>query len=288
MNKYLLTFIDLSNSIVSDSMLEFSIITFITILFFVFYYSIGLKMYGNKKRFSITYKIVSLLIYFLTILFVSESNFVYLILFLYSIYILVYKRIKKPKISLESLIGKNHFDFKEVKIDDKDFIKKSFDIFKNVSYSWSNLDMYPSKDILSNELYSIYESQADLLYLKQQRNVMNNIEFVKAKIKDITKGKNEDKIIVVMEIKCRDYLISTVDNKVLKGHPSFLMDYIYELTFIRKKEIKKSNVCPECKAILPRKFNKVKCPYCNSLVKTYNYKYILCKKNLLKQSAKKD
>lgn len=175
---------------------------------------------------------------------------------------------------------------KALKIDDPDMKEKTFNIYKKVCYSWSNLDMSDCKEIMGKEIYNRYVSQVNSLINKNQKNVMQNIELVSFKLLDKYKTGNSEIVLIEMKTKCRDYLMNTRTSKILNGHPVFLMYYTYELYFERKLNITKSNVCQKCNAIITnKKLNK--CNYCGAKLNQKSYDYILVKKNLMEQKAKK-
>lgn len=275
------------NDLVTNNSIDVMVFVLVSILFIVSYYNLILRKYGHRKRLPFITKFSAFVLYLVSMFLLTKVNFITFIILYFLVYIVLSKITLFDNEDLLVNVSKNSFDFEAVKFDDKDFLKKAFDIYKIVSYSWSDQDMYPSKEYLTDDLYSKYEAQLNSLYLKDQKNVMSNIEYVKGKIKEVKKGKDKDIVVAIIEVKCRDYLINTKFNKILKGHPSFLMDYIYELTFYRYKEKKKNNVCPHCGAILPKKSINT-CSYCKKKVSWYDFKYIMCKKNLLRQSAKKD
>lgn len=54
------------------------------------------------------------------------------------------------------------------------------DVFMSVQTAWSNMDMTPAAQYMSNELYDSFQTKLNWMDYRNQRNVLENIRLIKA------------------------------------------------------------------------------------------------------------
>ncbi len=159
------------------------------------------------------------------------------------------------------------------------FYKDVFKIYKDVQIAWMNKDIDSVRNVLTDEMYNMYRAQVETLKIKSQTNVMEDIEYIYASILDIKIEKDKKIVSVLLNVKCKDYLVDK-DNNVIKGYKNRNNDYTYRLTFISTNE--KENICPNCGAKV-EKSNSSICDYCHSSLVNSNYSWTLSKKEMIRQ-----
>ena len=232
----------------------------------------------------------------------SGSGFIGLfvgIIFLVVIIIIVFtnNKPKGPKLgnSIDNNIDKsnnssNYQDIEQSKIDEIDpsikveeFKKKAFNIYKDIQEAWMNFDTDKIRKLTTDEIYNMYSSQLETLKLKNQKNIMKNIEYVDAKIIDITNINGIITINVYFRVKVLDYVINVKNNKTVRGRDNARLDIEYKLTFVKSEtDNKKIETCPNCGAPVDI-VSSATCQYCGStLVKTAS-DYVMSKKTCIGQ-----
>jgi predicted lipid-binding transport protein (Tim44 family) len=163
---------------------------------------------------------------------------------------IVFKNIIKNKINRELIEVKNI----DKKFNIEDFNKESFDIYKKVQIAWSLFKLSDIKDIISSDLYKIYEDKLSELKNNNQKNVMDKIEFKSNNIVYINVEDNTEKVICEMNVSCYDYIIDN-EEKVIKGEKDKKYDYTYRLFF--SKSLCDNKLVLEDKKLLKIKVVKV-------------------------------
>lgn len=184
----------------------------------------------------------------------------------------------------------NYQDIEQSKIDEIDssikleeFKNKAFNIYKDIQEAWMNFDTDKIRKLTTDEIYNMYSSQLETLKLKNQKNIMKNIECVDSKITDITSVNGVITINVYLRVKVLDYVINVKTNKTVRGRDNARLDIEYNLTFVKSEtDNKKIETCPNCGAPVDI-VSSATCPYCNStLVKTAS-DYVMSKKTCIGQ-----
>ncbi len=163
--------------------------------------------------------------------------------------------------------------------DKKEFRVKAFNIYKNIQIAWMNFDYDTLQKYTTNELYNLYKSELIVLKTKKQQNIMKDFELNNFSVDDMEVGKDEISIKVKMKITCKDYVVNKYQ-KVVRGNKKDVI-YDYEMTFTKGLN-KNNNKCPNCKAPLENNITST-CPYCNSVVISFNHDWVLSKKRVIYQ-----
>ena len=157
----------------------------------------------------------------------------------------------------------------------------TFDLYKNVQDAWMNFDYDKLREYLSDELYNNYKMQLETLKMKNGRNIMENITYQNASITDIRKTETLETITVMLTISMKDYVVDK-NNVVTRGNKNATTTITYLITLERglQKELKH---CPNCGAQLENNASST-CPYCNSVIVKTTSKFIMTKKENIKQN----
>ena len=190
-----------------------------------------------------------------------------------------------PRTSLKNVPPYNLEKFKQyVKdFDETKFQKEAFEIYKNIQIAWMNFDYETLRKNVTDEMYNMYKSQLTTLKVKNQKNVMEDFNLLGFNIIGMEIKEEFVSLTVTMQVECYDYIINK-DNKVVRGTKKRKVIYNYTMTF-NKGISNKNNKCPNCGAPLENT-NSSKCPYCDSIIISKNYDWVLAKKQVLSQRYK--
>jgi predicted lipid-binding transport protein (Tim44 family) len=156
-----------------------------------------------------------------------------------------------------------------------------FEIYKNIQDAWMNFDYDTLKKYTTDELFNMYESQLKVLNAKKQKNIMSDIEFISAKIVDITIENGVEKVKMYLNTITKDYVVDS-NNNVVRGSDKFKNNMEYIITLNRS--IEKGNIknCPSCGAPIDI-VSGGKCPYCDSVIVNNNNEFVMSKKECISQ-----
>lgn len=165
----------------------------------------------------------------------------------------------------------------------EEFKNQAYEIYKKVQVAWMEFDYDSMRKSVTDEMYNMYKTQLTTLSVKKQTNVMKDFgllgfNIVGMEIKDKTVS-----LTVTMQVECFDYIVNK-DGRVLRGTDKRKVIYNYAMTF-NKGISEKQNKCPNCGAPLEN-VNSSECPYCNSVIISENYDWVLSKKQVLSQRYK--
>lgn len=162
------------------------------------------------------------------------------------------------------------------------FKKEAFESYKAIQIAWMERDIEPVRHLLSDQMCSMYKTQLATLIAKNQKNMMEDIEFVKCEISRVVKTAKKIEIEVLLQVTCRDYIVDK-NNKVIRGNKRAINEYFYKLVFVKSIEPSKLKVCPNCGAKLENAASD-KCEYCNTIIVKESTNFAMTDKKMLKQS----
>ena len=163
-------------------------------------------------------------------------------------------------------------------IDSEKVVSDAFENYKDLQIAWMNFDYDRIKELVSDEMYNMYTNQLETLKIKNQQNVMSDIEFIEGYVTDYKKVNNKETIKVYMSVSCYDYIINTKNNMTVRGNKNRKLTLTYILTFERNVEIVKQ--CPQCGADVE---NLTECDYCKSKIVNNHDKLKMTKKQIISQ-----
>ena len=164
-----------------------------------------------------------------------------------------------------------------------EFKKEIFKIYKDVQIAWMNNDIESVRDVLSDTIFNMYKTQLLTLEAKHQKNMMEDIEYMDSYITNIVNTNSYKEIDVILGVTCKDYLITTKTNNVVRGNKNKINNYIYKLTFKCDEVDNKVYKCPSCGAEL-NDSNSTVCEHCHSIIVKKTSKWVLTQKKMIKQS----
>ena len=166
---------------------------------------------------------------------------------------------------------------------EEEFKQEAYDIYQKIQIAWMNFDYDNMRKSVTDEMYNMYKSQLTTLSVKKQTNVMKDFNLLGFNIKGMEIKDNIVSLTVIMQVECYDYIVDK-NNKVVRGTDKRKVIYNYAMTF-NKGISEKPNKCPNCNAPLEN-VNSSKCPYCDSVIISENYDWVLAKKQVLSQRYK--
>lgn len=161
-----------------------------------------------------------------------------------------------------------------------EFKNEAFNIYKDVQEAWMNLDDGKIRTLTTDELYNMYSMQLDTLRVKNEKNIMKEINLVTASLTNLKIENNIETATVIMTVNCYDYIVDS-QNKVVRGNDKNKIEITYELTYI-KSVGEKVNKCPNCGAEI-NDDNSTTCEYCRAIITRNTSKWVLSKKQSLNQ-----
>ena len=158
-----------------------------------------------------------------------------------------------------------------------------FAIYKKIEVAWMDFDYESLRKYTTDELYNQNHSQLIALQVKKQKNIMKDFELKSFEIVGMERIENTITLKVRMTVECFDYVVDK-EGKVVRGTDRQKMVYDYEMTLVKGMDTK-INKCPNCNAPLEN-VNSSVCPYCDSVIISNNYDWVLAKKQMINQYRK--
>lgn len=156
----------------------------------------------------------------------------------------------------------NYFNMQDGYGRNNELIQNAYENYVKIQEAWMNRDLTPVKNLLTDEMYNMYQMQLETLIEDKQINVMSNFLFVAGKIKSTTTHNNIETIKVILCVKCKDY-IKKENGRVVSGSKHAKITYIYELTFVRGAKTSETINCPTCGAPVKQQMSAT-CSHCGN------------------------
>lgn len=166
--------------------------------------------------------------------------------------------------------------------DKAEFLNEGYNIYVAVQNAWMNFKLEDVKNVLTDEMYNMYESQLATLEVKGEQNIMKDFVRRNAFLKDVVEQNGNITITACYVIEFYDYIVEKSSGKVLRGTSSRKVRITYDMKF-RKTLNDKSVItnCPNCGAKLEDMNGAGTCKYCGSKIVYENSKWVLTdKKNI--------
>lgn len=208
-----------------------------------------------------------------------------IVVVLFIVVFVIANEISKRKTEEKQIIKSKDMDLDLIsKIDPNlnlyEFKNEAFNIYKDVQEAWMNLDDGKIRTLTTDELYNMYSMQLDTLRVKNEKNIMKEINLVTASLTNLKIENNIETATVIMTVNCYDYIVDS-QNKVVRGNDKNKIEITYELTYI-KSVGEKVNKCPNCGAEI-NDDNSTTCEYCRAIITRNTSKWVLSKKQSLNQ-----
>ena len=187
----------------------------------------------------------------------SGDPFVAMISVIIMIAIIVIWTIMANKKQLHKIvINKNNEDEIENKIkksipnfNKQEFLKQGYSIYYDIQMAWMDFKLEDIKDKVTDEIYTMYESQLATLEVKGEQNIMKNIQLKQSCLKDVTNQNGTITIKTNYVIEMYDYIADVNTKKLIRGEDKKKIRILYEMSFRKTlNENEKITHCPNCGA----------------------------------------
>ena len=221
----------------------------------------------------------------------GEDSFIAIFIVVAMIIIIVYvsnKNESKRKTSVVQL--KNNANainkIKEIlpNFNETEFLQNGYNMFLDIEDAWMNFDMEKVHNIMTDEMFNMYESQLSSMEVKGEQNIMKDFKLKSSAITDAIKQNDNIEVKTQYIIEFYDYIIEKSSGKVLRGTSSRKIRMHYEFTFIMSNdENAKIDTCPNCGAHVDVN-SAGTCEYCGSKIVGKNTNWVISKKVCLRQT----
>lgn len=160
----------------------------------------------------------------------------------------------------------------------EEFINAAFNTYKKVQEDWMNFNYEGLRENLTDELYNQYIMQLESLKSKNEKNIMEEITNIKTIITDVYESNNTYTVNTEMIIQLKDYIEQ--NGQVIRGVAMYPITVHYKMTFVTSKN--QNDRCPNCGAQLKENGSQI-CEYCRGTIDRIGNKWILSKKESIKQ-----
>ena len=146
---------------------------------------------------------------------------------------------------------------------ERQLIKILYDKFVAIQNAWMNFDYDSLKKLCSDELYSSYKSDLEVLKARHCKNFMGDFNLVVANINGIREEAGLVTVSMYLHVDFFDFVINTDNNSIIKGNNTHKLhnQYILEFVVSHKGSIDR---CPSCGA--PIEKGAKNCEYCNTII----------------------
>ncbi len=188
------------------------------------------------------------------------------------------------------VINKNNEDDIENKIkklipnfNKQEFLKQGYSIYYDIQMAWMDFKLEDIKDKVTDEIYTMYESQLATLEVKGEQNIMKDIQLKQSCLKDVTNQNGTITIKTNYVIEMYDYIADVNTKKLIRGEDKKKIRILYEMSFRKTlNENEKITHCPNCGAKVEMN-STGQCEYCGSKLVSENTKWVLTEKKVIEQ-----
>ena len=189
---------------------------------------------------------------------------------------------KNKNQSHKIVINKNNEDEIENKIkklipnfSKQEFLKQGFNIYYDIQMAWMDFKLEDIKDKVTDEIYTMYESQLATLEVKGEQNIMKDIQLKQSCLRDVTNQNGTVTIKTNYVIEMYDYIADVNTKKLIRGEDKEKICILYEMSFRKAlSEDEKVTHCPNCGAKVEMNSTGT-CEYCGSKLVSENTKWVL-------------
>ena len=218
----------------------------------------------------------------------SEGSMAGVIIWLIIIIIIIYVSSKKGTTEPEVKLQSNTAAIAKLKelipeFDDKKFLQDGYKIFLDVEDAWMNFELDKVKDVITDEMFNMYESQLSSMEIKGEQNIMNGFNLRDCAITNVVDQNDNIEVTTKYIIEFYDYIIEKESGRVLRGSKVNKLRMHYDFTFIMKNTDEKIEHCPNCGAPVEVNASGV-CQYCNSKIVGENTSWVMSKKICTRQT----
>lgn len=166
--------------------------------------------------------------------------------------------------------------------DENKFLKDGYQMFLDVEDAWMNFELEKVHNIITDEMFNMYESQLSSMEIKGEQNIMSGFVLRDSAITNCVDQNDNVEVTAKYIIEFYDYIIEKESGKVLRGSKTNKLRMYYDFTFIMKNTDEKIDKCPNCGAPVEVNASGV-CPYCSSKIVGENTSWVMSKKVCTRQ-----
>lgn len=211
-----------------------------------------------------------------------------LVIFIVIVLIIIYSsRNKGNTAPTVAKLQSNKFAIDKLKklipdFDENKFLQDGYKIFLDVEDAWMNFNLEKVHNVITDEMFNMYESQLSSMEIKGEQNIMNGFVLKDSAISNCIEQNGNVEVTAKYIIEFYDYIIEKESGKVLRGSKSRKLRMYYDFTFIMKNTGEKIDKCPNCGAPVDVNASGV-CSYCNSKIVGDNTSWVMSKKVCIRQ-----
>lgn len=147
-----------------------------------------------------------------------------------------------------------------------------------------NFKLDDVKNVITDEMYNMYESQLDIMQTKGEQNIMKDFKEKGAFVRDVVVQNNDITITAVYIVEFYDYIANAKTGKVLTGTNRRKLRVTYEMKFRKSLTADKDTKCPNCGAKIEYANGSAVCKYCGSKLVYDNSDWVLTNKKTVYQT----
>lgn len=164
-----------------------------------------------------------------------------------------------------------------------EFIINQYNNYCRMQVDWMNFNMEDMKELITNELYTMWSSQLDTLQLKGEQNIMGQFELERAYLTNATMQNGNLTVTTDYIIKTYDYIVNANTKQLVRGNNSQRMRIHYEMKFrLSLNHMGKIDKCPSCGNVITTNTSMI-CPFCRSQLFVEPKNWVLTEKTCLDQ-----
>lgn len=202
----------------------------------------------------------------------------------FGLYFHVADKIEKNKEEQERIKAENIAKQYIPNFNKDEFLLNVYNMYCNIQVAWMNFKLEDVKDIITDELYTMYESQLATLTAKGEQNIMKDFNLSRSWMKRTVVENNTITITTGHIIQCFDYIINQTTGEVVRGDKDHKLNIIYEMEFRKTlDQNKKIDKCPNCGAQVDVNSSGI-CLFCRTKLVTENINWVLTQKKVQYQS----
>lgn len=161
---------------------------------------------------------------------------------------------------------------------------QAFETYKDIQYAWTNFDYDKIRMLTTDEIFNMYSSQLNALEIKNQVNIMSEIDKKDVRILSVKEVNGMITVETYLKVTCYDYVINKNTNQVVRGMDNNKMEIEYIITLVKDANSKNINIvrCPNCGAEV-HMTSSGKCKYCDAVLVQKASDYVMSKKECIGQ-----
>jgi endogenous inhibitor of DNA gyrase (YacG/DUF329 family) len=143
--------------------------------------------------------------------------------------------------------------------------------------------MEDAKELISDELYTMWCSQLETLRLKGEQNIMGQFELESAYLTDASMQNGNLTVATDYVIKTYDYIADVNTKRLIRGNNRQRMRIHYDMRFrLSLDHMDQIDKCPSCGNVITNNTSNI-CPFCRSQLFVKHKKWVLTEKTVIKQ-----